>query len=211
MSAIDTVRARGRDDDGVTLVELCIAMVISGVIAVLVATTTIQAFRIQRETTLRERDSTSVALAMDVLSKDLRQAIAPQVGATTLPAFSVATPTSVTVVTWVAADPVKVTYVLAGGTLTRSVQQPDTAGTGARSTFTGTPLLTPTTLARNVTSTALFAYAKSSDRTVFLATLTGAADLSLVQSVKVDLTVDSDGGGRLPGTTLTNTVACLNL
>ncbi|WP_167581636.1 PulJ/GspJ family protein [Kineococcus rubinsiae] len=211
MSGGARFRPRGGDDDGVTLVELCIAMVISGVIAVLVATTTIQAFRIQRETTLRERDSTSVALAMDVLSKDLRQAIAPQVGATTLPAFSVATPTSLTVVTWVAADPVKVTYALTGGSLTRSVQQPDTAGTGARSTFTATPPVTTTTLARNITSTGLFAYAKSSDRTVFLATITGAADLSLVQSVKVDLTVDSDGGGRLPGTTLTNTVACLNL
>lgn len=211
MSAVARFRTRGGSDDGVTLVELCIAMVVSGVLAVLVATTTIQAFRIQRDTALRERDSTSVALAMEVLTKDLRQAIAPQVGATTLPAFSVATPTSLTVVTWVATDPVQVTYALTGGTLTRSVQQPDAPGAGARSTFTATPPLTATTLARNVTSTALFAYAESSDRTVFLASIPNVAELSLVQVVKVDLTVDSDGDGRLPGTRLINSVACLNL
>jgi len=194
----------------VTLVELCIAMVVSGVVAVLVATTTIQAFRIQRETISREKDSTAAALAMEVVSKDLRQAVALQAGATTAPAFSTATPTSLTVVTWVGPDPVKVTYVLTGGTLTRSVQTADLAGVGQRSTFGATVAGPATTLVSGVRSTALFSYVTSTDRTVTVATVAGAA-LSQVKAVRVDLSVDSDVSGRLPGTTLTNTVACLNL
>jgi len=197
-------------DDGVTLVELCIAMVVSGIVAVMVATTTIQAFRIQRETTLREKDSTAVVLAMEVLTKDVRQAVALQTGAATAPAFSLATPTSLTVVTWVGADPVKVTYVLTAGILTRSVQRADLAGAGQRSTFGATVAGPATTLVAGVTSTAVFSYVTSSDRTVTVGTVTGAA-LPQVKAVKVDLGVDSDASGRLPGTTLTNTVACLNL
>jgi type II secretory pathway pseudopilin PulG len=212
---VRTLRARWRAarsrDDGLTLVELCVAMVIAGAVAVMIATTTIQALRIQRDTTLREDDTTAAALAMEVLTKDVRQAIAQQVGGATVPAFSAATPTGLTLVTWVGADPVKVSYVLSGGVLTRSVQRADTAAAGARSTFAASGSSTTTTLARNVTSTALFAYVTSSAPNAPVAGVTGSVDLALVRAVAVDLTVDSDRSDRLPGTQLKNTVACLNL
>jgi len=204
----DRLPSRG-DDEGLTLVELCVAMVITGVVAVMIATTTIQAFRIQRDTVSREDDSTAASLAMEVLSRDVRQALAPQLADTTSPAFSVATPTSVTLVTWVGIDPVKVSYVLDAGTLTRSVQSADAAGAGAKSAFVGPAVPTSRVLARHVTSTALFGFVKSGGTTVF-PTL-GGSDLALVRGVRVDLTVDSDGPGRLPGTQLRNTVTCLNL
>lgn len=210
---MERFRVRGADghrDEGVTLVELTIAMLIAGIVAAMVATTTIQAFRIQRDTTVRENDSTTASLAMDRLSRDLRQATAPQLAdGSTVPAFSEATPQRVSLVSWVGDDPVKVTYALTGGTLTRAVQQPDAAGLGARSSFSGSGATVTATVARSVTSAALFTYVLSDDRVD--GTFTTPADLKLVQSVRVDLTVDSDATNRLPGTTLRNTVVCLNL
>jgi len=205
------LRAEDRDQ-GITLVELTISMFIAGLVAVMVAATTIQAFRIQRETTVRETDSTTASLAMEQLSRDLRQAVAPQLAdGSSVPAFTVATPQRVSLVSWIGTDPVKVTYTVSNGVLTRAVQQPDAAGQGAKSKFTGSGTTTTATLARAVTSTALFTYTLSDDEQTTGGTFTSTSDLGQVHSVKVDLTVDSDTSNELPGTTLQNSVTCLNL
>ena len=152
-------------DQGITLVELSIAMLIAGIVAVMVAATTIQAFRIQRETTLRENDSTTASLAMEQLTRDLRQAVAPQLAdGSSVPSFSTATPLQVSLVSWVGDDPVKVTYTLTDRVLTRAVQQPDVAGLGASSKFTGLGRTATATLSRAVTSTGLSVRLRSGDR-----------------------------------------------
>ncbi len=193
-----------------TLVELTIAMVVAGLVAVMVATTTIQAFRIQRATTVREADSTSASLAMETLSRDIRQAVKPQlVDGTTLPAFTTAGATSATFVTWVGTDPVKVTYTLGSGQVTRTVQVADAPGRGAQSTFSGSGATTSSRLVRSVTSPSLFQYVLSDGTTG--PSVTGTDNLKLISGVTLSLTVDSDASAQLPGTTLTNTVVCQNL
>ena len=199
-------------DQGITLVELSIAMFIAGLIAVMVAATTIQAFRIQRETTLRETDSTAASLAMEQMSRDVRQAVAPQLpDGSSVPSFVVATPQKVSLISWVGDDPVKVTYTVNNKVLTRTVQQPDAPGQGATSKFTGSGATTTATLSRAVTSTALFTYTLSDDAQTTNGTFTSAADLGAIHLVSINLTVDSDPSSKLPGTTLQNSVTCLNL
>jgi type II secretory pathway component PulJ len=185
-------------------------MMVSGVIATLVATVTIQALRIQRDTLTREQDLASATLALETMSRDIRQALAPQLDdGTNVPAFSAAGPGGLTVISWIAADPVQITYALSDGTLTRTVRQPDAVGKGTGSVFTGRGVSSSAVLARSVTSATLFTYVLTTgDRA---ASYTATPDLAAIRSVAISLTVDSDGSGRLAGTHLDNSVVCLNL
>jgi prepilin-type N-terminal cleavage/methylation domain-containing protein len=197
-------------DQGVSLVELVVAMLVSGVVAVMVATVTLQAVRIQRDTTNRETDSTAATLVMQQLSRDVRQALAPQTDdAATQPAFVTATAQQMTLVTWVGSDPVRVTWRQNGTVLTRSVQQPVSTGEGAQSTFANNGPQTTATVSRAVTSPTLFSYVDTDLNT--FASVTTVDDLNGIRAVSINLTVDSDGSTRLSGTTLNNTVTCLNL
>lgn len=208
--AARTLGTQDERDQGMTLVELAIAMVVAGLVAAMVATTTIQAFRIQRATTVRETDSTNASLAMETLTRDLRQAVNPQLpDGTSTPAFTTAQPAGATFVTWVGVDPVKVTYTLSAGQITRSVQRADTPGKGAQSTFSGTGATTTGRLVGSVTSPVLFQYRLSDGSTP--TAVSSLDDLKIISGVTVSLTVDSDAAGSLPGTTLTNTVDCQNL
>ena len=200
-------------DAGITLVELLVAMLVSGIVATMVATVTIQAFRIQRQTLTRETDSTAASLAMETITRDLRQALATQVTVagqvTAVNAFSTTTASSATLVTWSKADPVRVTYTLTNGTLTRAEKAPDSTGRGTATTFDGAGATRTSTVARNVTSTALFTYVRSdgTESTSYATDL----DRALIAAVRVNLTVNSDSSGKLPGTTIQNTVVCQNL
>ncbi|WP_380256237.1 type II secretion system protein J [Kineococcus sp. GCM10028916] len=176
----------------------------------LVATVTLQAFRLQRDTLRREQDTTAASLAMETITRDVRQALSTQPNNTTVNAFATSLPSSLTVITWVSSDPVKVTYTLDNGNLTRSVKVADMVGQGVASTFTNaSPVATTTTLVGNVTGSALFKYTLKDGTSA--ASYTAANDQASISGVQVTLRVNSDVTGKLPGTMLVNSVVCQNL
>lgn len=231
MKTIQQRLRRNRGDEGFTLTELVVTMSIMGVLIALVATVVVQAYRLQSRTVSRENDTTDVQLAVDTMGRALRLAtymsdVAPAGSKTdppNLPAFTQTDPASVTFTSLVGAapdpsntqaatDPVRIRYSLAGGLLTQTVFTPTTTGAGKLSSFgtTGTSRV----LARNVvtsSSAPLFSYVYLQPDNSLSTTPPAVNASLLVRQVRIQLTIDSDGGGLSSGTTVDTTVINLNL
>lgn len=78
-------RRPGPDDEGISLVELLISMVIFAVLALAVMTLTITTLRTARNTMARNDDLNKVQVAMDAMSKYIRTAAEPPVAAGGVP------------------------------------------------------------------------------------------------------------------------------
>jgi prepilin-type N-terminal cleavage/methylation domain-containing protein len=70
-------RARGRADDGLTLVELSVSMMIIAVISLAVGTVTVGSFKAVRNATVKISSGADARLAMETLSRTLRVAALP--------------------------------------------------------------------------------------------------------------------------------------
>lgn len=206
-------RARPRGDDGTTLAELVVAMVVFGLLSTLLATTVLQTTRVTRTSVVRETTAQRASVAMTQVSKDLRTAL--PVGPTTgvQSAFEKATPTEVIYYASVEPNVRRHRLRVSGGTLVRESSDPDTGTTYPALTFAAnnafrTRLVVQSGLDLG-TSGALFTYFLGTSTTGV--TTVATADLPNITAVEVRLAIDGDGAGALKPVVLRSTVRPYNL
>jgi prepilin-type N-terminal cleavage/methylation domain-containing protein len=118
MKTLLRIRAFGRSQKGLTLVELIVAIAISALIGTVVVTGVFQIIKINAKSTNRQIAISQVQNAVNSISRDAEQAqqISPA-------SFSLSTGGSLTMqwTTWVTTDHYLITYSLSGTNLQRSV------------------------------------------------------------------------------------------
>ena len=204
------VTARRRADDGFTLAELSVTMIIFGVLVLVLAQFSTQAFRLYGANANRITSGGQASLVMEQVSKDLRTAVA--VGpASSSQAFVLATKTEVIFYSSVSGGPVRERlYLDASNRLQRESTLPDLSSTAPAYTYTTNRALQTRLLSDRVkTNSALFSYLlKSSPATLVAPVAPG--DLGAIIGVQILVTINVDASGRT-GATLLNTVRPYNV
>lgn len=213
---------RPLDDRGSSLVELTVALLVFGLFAGGLATAVLQTTRFTRDSTVRETTGQELSTAMKQVSKDLRTAV--RVGppsdspvafapvAPGPPATAGATATQVAFYSSVEPSVLRERLYVTGGALFKETKIPDDGTTyphlrydSPDATRTTTRRLTPPGLV----TTATFSYVLRG--TAGFVNDVAPADLGRITGVKVVITADRDGPGRVRPTELENTVHPFNL
>jgi type II secretory pathway pseudopilin PulG len=203
-------RARPHGDEGTTLAELVVAMVVFGVLATLLATTVLQTTRLTRSSVVRESTAQRASAAFAQVTKDLRTAV--PVGPTTGVQVAFVKATATEVVFFSSVEPAvrRERLYVSGTTLVRETMDPDTGRTYPNLTFaSANGLATRRVVSSGLDPVGVFTY--------FLGTSTTgvsdvpAADLGNVSAVHVRLSVDGDGPGGVEPVVLRSTVRPYNL
>lgn len=140
MSAAPGTRPRParRGDDGLTLVELLVTMVILGIVGSVVAGMVASTGRSITGGTDRLEAANTTTIVMENISKATRAAVTvEQAAGTELPAFANATATTLTVYAAQGSVPVRVAFALDTGTGTLTETRTPGTGTSPNVTFTG--------------------------------------------------------------------------
>ena len=214
---------RVRNDDGMTITELLVAMLILSIVTAMVVTFFATVTRTFTTDSLASSNTNIAADSMNSLTRIIRAATEIELSGETAvaPVFQSASQTGMTLYTFydngtVAADQVE-RVTLALNTTTNSVTEVRVRGSqsGTKWSFSATQ---PTqVLATNVAPRAsgeayLFTYYDAEDNPVEVgAGTTNRAILGTIASVKVNLTVQMDGVGRAGAVNLQNTVVIPNL
>lgn len=220
-----------RGQDGVTLVELIVTMVVLGLLTgalVLMATASMRVSSTSKE---RMDQSNSAQIAIERVSRNLRTAVLQSQLTTTCTlaictesAFLKGTRTSVQFYADVdnpknSVGPSRVTYDVTGGVLTETVQKPDSPTPDAAGYHycTSGPgcVIRTTVLARDVsTAGAVFSFYTAADPVNAIALTTGqqlsAAQLKAVDSIDVRISVQRAGGANVAGASMVQRVALPN-
>ncbi|MCU1693337.1 MAG: hypothetical protein JWM64_2428 [Frankiales bacterium] len=201
-------------DDGTTLAELAVTMVVFSIFAIFLSTTTVQSFRLTSQATTRETAVQQASLVMAQVSKDLRTALRVGPPGSDLVAFTSATPTQVSFYSSVEPGPVlEVLRTTLDGKLMRDVTLPDAGSTYPDLKYSMTDPSRTTTrsvAANGLIVTGIFTYQLQGSPTPV--TTVAAAQLKNLVAVNVRVTVDGDGGsGRVQPVVLENTVRPYNL
>jgi prepilin-type N-terminal cleavage/methylation domain-containing protein len=220
-----------RSDDGVTLTELIVTMVVLGVLVSATVLMVTASMRVSGGTKERMDQSNSATIAMQRVSRTLRTAVLQSQLTTTCTlaictesAFLKGTPTSVQFYADVdnpknTVGPSRVTYDVTGGVLTETVQKPDSPtpdAAGYHYCTTGASCVIRTTvLATDVqTTTPIFSFYTAADPVNALVLATGAqltaAQLKAVDSIDVSLNVTRAGGANVAGASMVQRVALPN-
>ncbi|MEI8055786.1 MAG: prepilin-type N-terminal cleavage/methylation domain-containing protein [Actinomycetes bacterium] len=197
---------------GFTILELLVTMSLMGVLGTVMFSTVVS---VTRTVTHNEANADSVDIArvgLNRLSKNIRSGMSiQQSGLSDLPALAEIGPNKITVYGSLGPTPTKITYSINAN---RELEESWYAGNSASNpywTFATTPRVE--VIARKIptTAAALFTFLDEGGAAITNQTSTAYADLSLVRSVAISLTVDSNparGGGPV---TLVNTVVLPNL
>ncbi len=221
----DEQRRRHRQG-GYTLVELVVVIFVLGIVLAGVQTTLIFTQRTVGQNAIRLDQAAQAKVAMDSMSRILRTAVLPsQLNATgstgSAAAFIQGTATSVQFYANLNNDantvgPSRVTYNVASGVLSETIQPPDAHAVGDYNYQYCNPALPTCTtdmtrvLARNVqTTNAIFTYYAKNGSKFTDPTLT-AAELASVDSIDLLLTVLSTPNQTIHGSTLTMRVTLPN-
>jgi hypothetical protein len=226
------VAAARRGEDGVTLVEMSVTvLVLSMLVGALVMMVTASQ-RVSGGVKERMDQTNAATIGMERMSRNLRTAVLQSqlttaciLSACTDSAFLMGSPTSVQFYADVdnpknSVGPSRVTYTVVGGVLSETVQKPDSptpdaAGYHYCTNGTGGCVVRSTILATDVqTSTALFTYYTAAAPTTAMTMGTGgvltAAQLKTVDSIDVSLQITKTGGANVGGTSLVQRVALPN-
>jgi type II secretory pathway pseudopilin PulG len=223
-------RLRNRDD-GVTLAELTVTIVVLGALVSVTVLMVTASMRVAGGTKERMDQSNSATIAMQRVTRTLRTAVLQSQLTTTCTlaictesAFLKGTPTSVQFYADVdnpknSVGPSRVTYEVVGGVLTETVQKPqsptpDAAGYHYCAPGPGCEIRT-TVLATDVQSTTpVFSFYTSSDMVNAIPLAAGtqltAAQLKAVDSIDVVLNVQRAGGANVAGASMVQRVALPN-
>jgi type II secretory pathway pseudopilin PulG len=199
-------------DQGTTVTELTVAMVVFGLFATLLATTALQATRLTREHLLRERTAQVASLVSAQITRDLRTAV--RISPTTGPQVAFEAASATDVVFFSSVEPVVVRerlHATAAG-WQRETTLPDPGSSYPQLRYTSTDPAQTTTrrlAATELEVTCLFSYLLRGSATPLPSV--DPADLDDVVAVSVRVSVDGDGSGRLPPVVLENTVRPYNL
>jgi Tfp pilus assembly protein PilW len=201
-----------RGDRGLTLAELMVTMVLMGVVGTIMVSTVIA---VTRAVTHNQANADSVDVArigMNRLTMDIRAGMSIQrSGLADAPAMAEIAPNRLTVYASLGAVPTKITYSINSNR--ELIEQWYTGNAASNPYWTFSTTSRTTVIARKIptTSAALFTYYDSTGAALTNQTSTAEADLSLVRSVRIALTVDIDparGGGPV---TISNTVVLPNM
>lgn len=203
---------RPAGDRGTTLAELTVAMLVFGVFAVLLATTVVQTTRHAKESLLRETAAQRASVLVGQVTRDLRTAVRVGAAAPQQTAFTSAQVDAVSFFSSVAPQVVAETlFVDAGsGALHRRTQRPDDASVYPDMRYTDAsrvavaPLVAP-----DLPHTVTFSYLLKGSTTL-VPSVTTLVDRQAIVAVKVRVSVDGDGSGRLRPVVLESTVRPYN-
>lgn len=217
---MSALRTRRRDDAGMGLVELVVAMAVSAVVLLALGTTFDGALRTSGTATTRISNTAELRLAMDTVARRLRVAVPPRSGAA---AFEEAKPRSVRFYASISTPgdtsdkpPVLVTYTITANCL----QETRTTPTGTSEldwSWTPGAATTTTCLARgavNADGGALFTYFPNGSLTAAaLGDSTGVAtaDLSKIAGVAVHGSVKASATSATPATSASTRVTLVNV
>jgi type II secretory pathway pseudopilin PulG len=226
------LRAARSSDDGVTMAELTVTTLILGIVTAAVAGMIVSSMRVEAGVKERLDQSNAATIAMQRMSRNLRTAVLQSqlttaciISACTDSAFLLGGPTSVQFYADVdnpknAIGPSRVTYTVANGILTETVQKPDSPvpdANGYHYCAAGTNgcVLRTEVLATGVqTSTAVFTYYTAASPSTGMVMSTGnilsAAQLKTVDSIDITLSVVQPGGASVAGATMVQRVALPN-
>ncbi len=198
-------------DDGTTLAELSIAMLVFALFATFLATTVVQATRLTRTSAVREVAAQTASVVMAQVTRDVRTAlrVGPPTGEQV--AFVTAAATEVGFVSSVEPDPVRERLYVSGSALYREVKLPDAGSTYPDLRYTSTDPSRTTTRRLTPASaggTARFRYQLRGSTS--LQDLVDSSALKDVAAVQVTLTVDGDGAGPVKPVVLRSTVRPYN-
>jgi prepilin-type N-terminal cleavage/methylation domain-containing protein len=220
-----------RTDDGVTLTELLVTMVVLGLLVSATVLMVNASMRVSSANKERLDQSNSATIAMQRVSRTLRTAVLQSQLTTTCTlsictesAFLKGTPTSVQFYADVdnpknSVGPSRVTYDVTGGVLTETLQKPDSPTPDAAGYHYCTPgpgcAIRTTVLATDVSSAAaIFSFYTSADPVNAIPLATGsqltAAQLKVVDSIDVSLNVQRAGGANVAGASMVQRVALPN-
>ena len=200
-------------DQGTTLVEVTVAMLVFGVLVSFLATMVLQTHRLIRDSGIRELSAQRASTLTKQITKDLRTAIriGPAASAT---AFVEATPNKVVFYSSVTPSIVRETLSVqssgAAAGVHRTTQRPDPTSVYPELTYASTdPALTATRRLENadVALTRLFSYVLRDGTQVDTVTPT---QLKRIAAVNVHVALDGDGAGRVPAVILESTVRPFN-
>ena len=218
-------------DDGISLAELTVTMVVMGILVSATVLMVTASMRVSSATKERLDQSNSGTIAMQRVSRTLRTAVLQSQLTTsctlsicTESAFLKGTPTSVKFYADVdnpknTIGPSRVTYDVTAGVLTETLQKPDSPTPDAAGyhycTSGSTCVIRTTVLATDVVATsAVFSFYNAADPTNAIALAMGAqlsaAQLKSVDSIDVSLIVQRAGGANVAGASLVQRVALPN-
>lgn len=208
------LRAR-RGDDGLTLVELLVAMSLLAIAMTLVTALVVTVSRAYTREEAQRDSSTGAALGMQHLSRVIRAAVELDLSSgERAPAFSAASPTVLTLSAYVGVEhvdegPVRVELALdtaADEIIERRFAAYRVAGIWE---FRTTPS-ERRVLARDVVDAAVFAYERADGSTLPSRALT-QEERREIAAVRVSYGVQTDRTGRVPPSRIVNVVSLPNL
>lgn len=212
-------RAR-HDDRGLGLPELLVTMMLIALMSLLVTTLFVTMSRSLSDDKLAHSSSSTAAIAMNEMSRVVRGgAEIRQSGKQPLSAFSIATPTSMTITSFVDAKsstlaPIKVSFVLSAAGVLTETRQSAVAGSAPYWTFGAAS--TSRVIARDIVTptatTPLFLYLGADGKPVSgSCNATTTTSCGLVRSVEVSFQVQADKSGDVSPVRLQNTIGMPNL
>jgi prepilin-type N-terminal cleavage/methylation domain-containing protein len=225
------LRRLRRDEDGVTLAELTVTMVVLGLLASVTVLMVTASMRVSSGTKERMDQSNSATIAMQRVSRTLRTAVLQSQLTTTCTlaictesAFLQGTRTSVQFYADVdnpknTVGPSRVTYSVVGGVLTETVQKPDSPTPDAAGYHYCNPgpgcTIRTTVLATDVQTTGpVFSFYTAADPVNAINLAVGAqltaAQLKAVDSIDISLLVRKAGGANVAGASMVQRVALPN-
>lgn len=220
-------RLRRNDDDGFTVVELLVTMVITGIVLAILGTFFANISRLTNWSG-QDRDKTGqAALALDAVRSVVRVAAdLPVSGTTTNPAVVKATPTTLTITAYsnasasiTATPPIRVTFALVSdSTGTGILQQTRQVATmiGQYWSFANSGVGTTTEVARGFSTdaaTPFFTYVDSNGKVFPMTNPVTGANLAKITFIRVTTTLDAGttSGGPTDDVVVTTSIGMPNL
>jgi prepilin-type N-terminal cleavage/methylation domain-containing protein len=222
VTALRALLARRRDDAGVSLAELLVAMMVFGIVITVVSTTFVSLAKATSQARSIDLNTRVASTGLADLTRTIRAArTIPVPGGTETPSFSVATTEALTLTTAlntadsVATVPRKVSFTVQPD---RSLVETTVVGASAADYWTFTATATKRVIGGSVLSTAasgtpLFSYVDFSGKQLVpdaSGALT-ATQMSSIAAVRISLAVDRAGARTAQTVTLQNTVSLSNL
>ena len=225
------IAATSRGDEGVTMSELTVTTLVMGVVTIAITGMVVSSMRIESGVKERLDQSNAATIAMQRMSRNLRTAVLQNQLASICnntcfdSAFLLGGATSVQFYADVdnpknSIGPSRVTYTVANGILTETVQKPDSPVpdvTGYHYCTAGSNgcAIRSEVLATGVqTTTAVFTYYTAAAPNVGMTLGTGgvlsAAQLKTVDSIDITLNILQPGGSNVAGATMVQRVALPN-
>lgn len=209
------VRASGRAgrDTGLSLTELLVTMVLFSIVTTIVVSTFMATSDSVQRSVWRQDNTRLSQTGMDTLTKSVRAGTKiERSGQTALPAFTVATPTSIELYSFLGTRPMRLTYTVdASGRLMETRLPADTGSVAPFWTFTGSTT-TRIVIDRVVNTAAqpLFVY-RDGLGDPFVPIAGNTASLDAVRSVDIRLVVQAQDQNRVPPAVVEQRVHLPNL